>query len=365
MRARGSNLRMEREALAERRVRGAAVVHLALIVGAMGCNSPLSAIHDVAAIREELVHFESGDNTLAGTLFLPDERGRHPAVVLLHGSGPQPRDAWTARWFATHGVAALAYDKRGVGESTGDFRVVPFMDLCDDGLAAIAWLRQRGDIDATRLGVWGLSQGGWLGPLAASRSRDVKFVVAVSGPLVSPGEQMVFFYANRLREQGLSAGDADEASVLRRLVWRYLSTGDAYAETKAALSLATARAWFPALQQQEDGLFKRSVPEIMDDAALRRRQWFRQEMNYDPATALRKLTVPALFIYGDQDTITPVTPSVDVLGHTTAERPGSNISIEMIPGADHGMRSAQPDGLRIIAPAYLEAMSRWLKRTLG
>jgi len=48
--------------------------------------------------------------------------------------------------------------------------------------------------------------------------------------------------------------------VLRRQVWRYLSTGDAYAETKAALSLATARAWFPALQQQEDGLFKRSVP---------------------------------------------------------------------------------------------------------
>jgi fermentation-respiration switch protein FrsA (DUF1100 family) len=71
----------------------------------------------------------SGDITLAGALFMPDDRVRHPAVVLFHGSGPQSRDAETAYWFAQHGVAALAYDKRGVGESAGDFRTVPFMQL--------------------------------------------------------------------------------------------------------------------------------------------------------------------------------------------------------------------------------------------
>ena len=65
MRARGSSLGTEREALAERRVSGAAVVGLALIVGAMGCNSRLSAIHDVDRVREASVHFQSGDNTTA------------------------------------------------------------------------------------------------------------------------------------------------------------------------------------------------------------------------------------------------------------------------------------------------------------
>ncbi len=85
-------------------------------------------------------------------------------------------------WFAEHGVAALAYDKRGVNESTRDFRRVAFTDLAPDGLAAVAVLRARADIDPGRIGVWGLSQGGWLGPLAASQSKDVAFVIAVSGP---------------------------------------------------------------------------------------------------------------------------------------------------------------------------------------
>jgi dienelactone hydrolase len=106
-----------------------------------------------------------------------------------------------ARWFATEGVTAFAYDKRGVGESGGDFRTVPFMDLCDDGLAAIAYLKSRDEIDPKRIGVWGLSQGGWLGPLAASRSADVSYVIAVSGPGVSPGEQMIVYYANELRSR--------------------------------------------------------------------------------------------------------------------------------------------------------------------
>ena len=101
---------------------------------------------------EETVHFASGDITLAGTLVLPEGSQPHPAVVLLHGSGPQIRDLFTARWFAAEGIAALAYDKRGVGESGGDFRKVPFMELCDDGLGAIKYLKSRKEIEARRIG---------------------------------------------------------------------------------------------------------------------------------------------------------------------------------------------------------------------
>src|SRR5579862_2847540 len=150
-------------------------------------------------VHQEAVEFRSGEATLAGTLFMPGTPGRHPAVVLYHGSGPQPRDSARAEWFARCGVAALAYDKRGVGQSTGDFRRVPFPDLVEDGLAGVAFLKARGDIDGRHIGVWGLSQGGWLGPLAAARSRDVAFVIAVSGPGVTPGEQMIFYWANELR----------------------------------------------------------------------------------------------------------------------------------------------------------------------
>src|SRR6202011_1420261 len=196
-------------------------------------------------VSDQDVRFRSGPNTLAGTLFLPRSiQKRHAAVVIFHGSGPEHRNSLMGRWFAEQGVAALTYDKRGVGESTGDFRGIPFFDLCDDGLAAIAFLKARSDINPNQIGVWGLSQGGWLGPLAASRSKDVKFVIAVSGPGVSPGEQMIFYYCNQLRPAGLSANDIEQASALRRQVWEYLSTGSGYDVAQTALDRAMGKAWF-------------------------------------------------------------------------------------------------------------------------
>src|SRR5579863_6992940 len=153
---------------------------LLALVGCAGCALPEAG--PSPETREESVRFASGNLMLAGTLILPAGPPRYPAVFLFHGSGRQARDRSTARWFAEQGFAALTYDKRGVGESTGDFRAGPFMDLCDDGLAALEYLKSRKEIDARHIGVWGLSQGGWLGPLAASRSSDISFVIAVSGP---------------------------------------------------------------------------------------------------------------------------------------------------------------------------------------
>lgn len=300
--------------------------------------------------------------TLSGTLFVSEGPGRHPAIVLFHGSGPEARNDRMARWFARHGLTALAYDKRGVGESTGDFRTVPFMTLCDDGLAAVSVLKQRGDVDPERIGVWGLSQGGWLGPLAAARSSDVRFVIAVSGPLVSPGEQMVFFYANQLRHDGFSERDIEDATALRRRVWHYLSTHEGAADTEAALARAAGRPWFAAVQQQLDGTFRRSASDILHDASLAAHQWYQLEMNYDPTAALKRLRVPALFLYGDRDEITPVPASVAALRSIAAGN--RNIEVTVLSGADHAMFVEHGEG-RAVDEAYLDRMAAWLRGTLS
>ena len=332
----------------------------------IACRSRPASIREVDRVRQEDVRFPSGAAvTLAGTLFIPDDGLRHPAIVLFHGSGPQSRMPAMGSWFAKHGVAALTYDKRGVGESTGDFRTVPFMDLSDDGLAGIAFLKRRTDIDPARIGVWGLSQGGWLGPLAASRSTDVKFVIAVSGPLVTPGEQMIFYYANDLRRQGLSDADIAGATALRRSLWRYLTTRKGYDETQAALAQAQGQPWFPMLQRQSDGIFARSPKEILQDESLSQRHWFRYEMNYDPTVALRKLAVPGLFLYGDKDEITPVPASVDAIRATLTGRADHRVTVDVFPGADHAMYVEAPDGSRVLSPAYLDRMANWLGETLS
>ena len=339
---------------------------LVILAGlAAACSSVRSSTQDIQGVRDEPVTFRGAGATLSGALFLPAGGDRHPAVVLFHGSGPQPRNSFMAHWFAEHGVAALTYDKRGVGASTGDFRTVAFTDLAGDGLAAVAWLKARPDIDSKQIGVWGLSQGGWLGPLAASQSKDIAFVIAVSGPGVSPGEQMVFYYGNLLRERGFSDGEVNEAGEMRRQLWHVLSTGDGYDAAARALDNARSRPWFAAVNEQSDGLLSRPTEALLNDPALRRRQWFRSEVNYDPRIALRALSVPALFIFGDRDALVPVEPSLEVIRQTLTDAGHRTFSIVVFPGADHGMFVTAAEGRKTLAPGYLDAIESWLQKTLN
>ena len=345
-------------------IRGYAFILLAA-AALTGCTQRASpavgAASEAQGVREETVKLASGKLALAGTLVLPEGAQQHPAVILFHGSGPQRRDLATARWFATQGIAALAYDKRGVGESEGDFRAVPFMELCDDGLAAIAYLKRRKDVDARRIGVWGLSQGGWLGPLAASRSADVAFVIAVSGPGVSPGEQMLVYYANELRDQGMAETEVREASAVRRDIWTYMETGQGYEKTKAELEQARAKAWFAqAKAQQDDSFGALPQPEQLNKPVGRSLLWFQHEAIYDPVPALRALRVPALFLFGDKDRLIPVPESIAIIRRVQTDDPRHDFTIREFPDDDHGMFLLSGDGNNGIDPEYLKTMQGWL-----
>ncbi len=327
----------------------------------VGCSAKNPQPTEFRNPTEESIHITSGDISLAGTLVLPPGAQRHPAVVLFHGSGPQGRDLETARWFAAQGVAALAYDKRGVGESTGNFRNIPFMNLCDDGLAALNYLKSRKEIDPKQIGVWGLSQGGWLGPLAASRSADVAFVIAVSGPGVSPGDQMLFYYATELREKGAPEEDVHEADNLRRDVWNYMYTGKGYEQAKAEMDRDRTKRWYDEVKNQQDDLFgSLETPSERTARANRKFDWYTQEMKYDPIPALQSLKVPALFIFGDEDQLVPVPESISIIRGVLTKSGDQDFEIQLLHGAAHNMRLTSGESAGDIDPEYLATMQKWL-----
>jgi uncharacterized protein len=336
-------------------VRFGAVVWSVLLCCA-ACAISQSERSQKRIVHEESIHFASGNLTLAGTMILPGGSQRHPAVFLFHGSGPQGRDLSTARWFAEQGFAALTYDKRGVGESTGDFRSGLFMDLCDDGLAAVEYLKSRKEIDPRHIGVWGLSQGGWLGPLAASRSADISFVIAVSGPGVTPGEQMLEYCANELRDRGVPEADVREANALRQHVWNYLFSGQGYDKARREPATARSKRWFREVNSQQEELFeplpKPSELDRPGSAILS----FRREMTYDPLPALRRLRAPALFLFGAEDRLIPVERSAAVIRDVLTQSGHADFTIRVFGRDDHGIYD--PSGS--IDPRYLEAMRNWL-----
>ena len=132
--------------------------------------------------RHEDVRFSNGDIQLAGTLISPTSQGPHPAVILVHASGAEDREYLLpfARFLIRHGMAVLAYDKRGVGGSTGDWNKASFADLAGDVVAAFEYLKTRSDIQRGRIGMLGWSQAGWV-MASALRGAPIRFFVALSG----------------------------------------------------------------------------------------------------------------------------------------------------------------------------------------
>ena len=145
--------------------------------------------------------FPSGDARLAYTLDLPAGPGPFPAVVAGHGSGRVTRDqlAWLSSQFTRLGFAVLRFDKRGVGESTGTFVFVGTNDspevfpvLAGDVAAGVRFLRTRAEIDPRRIGLAGVSQAGWILPEAARQLGGVAFLVLLSGPVCTVGQETYY-----------------------------------------------------------------------------------------------------------------------------------------------------------------------------
>ena len=212
--------------------------------------------------REEEVTFKNGDVTLSGTLLLPIGKAKSPAVIFTHGSGPDsraPYKDWALR-FVKKGVAALIYDRGGVGKSTGEWRPASMENLADDALAGLNLLKGRSDIDMQKIGIAGHSQGGWIAPLAAARSGDVAFVIASAASGIGPDKQSIYHRAGVLRNAGFSDDAIAKVTELRTKLYasgRLLLNKDPNAvperaKISAELEKYAKEPWFAASELPPD-----------------------------------------------------------------------------------------------------------------
>lgn len=154
----------------------------------------------------EEVTIPSGDITLHGELYLPNRPGPHPAVVYMHGGGNNYDVLMNApRYYAPRlahcGYATLIYDKRGTGESGGVFHEATYDDYVFDAGNAANLLSDYNQIDSSKIGIYGGSQGGRLAPIVAIRFPSVSFAISASGPIGTIADQSTFNmeYALKLR----------------------------------------------------------------------------------------------------------------------------------------------------------------------
>lgn len=248
------------------------------------------------AVRQYDVRFPNGRTTLAGTLTIPPGDGPHPAVVYVSGSGDTLREEaqWLSGLFISRGIAVLAYDKRGVGQSggvyTGDLASeTTIATLAGDAAAAARFVAAQRGIDADRVGFYGLSQGGWIIPQAAVRAGAVvSWGLIQSGPAVTQGES------------------------------------DTYAGLAGTLPLAEA---------------ERRARELGPSG-------------YDPVPWIRQLAIPVLWLYAGQDRAQPTGRSMEIVRSLAG---GHDFTTVLFPNAPHPLfdQSGFPPDLFATATEWL------------
>jgi pimeloyl-ACP methyl ester carboxylesterase len=303
-------------------------------------------------IRSESVVYKNGEITLAAELLIPRAGMPVPGAVIIQGSGTSSRaNVWSrdiAEALARNGIAVLLTDKRGSGASGGDWRVAGFTELAEDALAGLKFLQGRAEIDSARVGLVGLSQGGWIAPLAAARaSSDVAFLVNVSGAAVGFAEQSFLEMANTARGAGLPDSLVGEVIRLNTATARYITSGDwgEYARARDSVLATGARA------------IAEGYPASPD---LPIWEFLRKVGNYDPMPYWIQVSQPVFVAYGaeDEKDNVPVAESVRRLEHAFQAARKTNHRIVVVPGAGHAIWTP---GTRVLAPGFLDALRDWLR----
>lgn len=265
-------------------------------------------------LTTEGVTFSSHGLTLPGTVLAPRSvNTRRPAMVLVHGSGQgvsREKLRREAEAFAAGGVITLIYDKRAAGYSVShrDFSL-----LADDALAAVALLRTRTDVDPTKVGLWGFSEGGWVAPIAAARSSDVAFLVVVGANGITPARQQAWSLGEWQRHQRIS------------------SPGE--------------------------GAFPTTVTRLLVGAGL-----FAQA-EHDPVPVLEGVRQPVLGIWGSMDRKTPPGEGLTIFRQALAHAGNQHYTLRVFPGGDHAIHKSTDDGfhrLDELMPGYADMVTSWV-----
>jgi len=279
-------------------------------------------------VRTRDVTFQNKDVTLAGTLLLPPMPGKHSAIVFLHGSGPEGRWAnhYLAQKFAERGIVALIYDKRGVGRSTGDWQKATFEALADDAVAGIRFVQSQSEVDASRVGMYGHSQGGTIAPMVAARVRDLRFVIASAAGGIAPADVEEYSVANSIGIAQLSPDERfDAQSYVHALIDVAYGDGD--------------RARFDAMAAKFENREWYFAPPSPDNS-----YWLisKRLATSQPEEYWRLVKTPVLLLYGAHDERVPPRESANAIQGALKSAGNSNVTLKTYSDADHTFTIVAP-----------------------
>lgn len=313
---------------------------------------------------ERLEFFYSNGIKIYGTLTLPNNSEKPPACLFIGGSFPQTRDGNIDNshtdWFPTPlpqrnlfrdealilsriGIATFRYDKRGCGQSEGDFNTTSLFDLVADARMALQWLRQLPEIDSKRIGILGQSEGAVIGFMLAAEDPNLSFYIWQGG-IYHNLEEIIKWQAEAFSKSDRATRDNFKQNV-PLMYWIYQQVDDLIASAKRG-----------------EAFFRLGDENWSKNLYL---QDLREHFQNPPSVKVVKVKCPVLILHGELDHNTPPTEAL-LMQQALLKAGNQNLTAHIFPGLDHSFRRLdEPDEDFVtamnkpLAPAMPEVFLMW------
>jgi dipeptidyl aminopeptidase/acylaminoacyl peptidase len=318
------------------------------------------------SLHVEEITFRSSHFKIVGDLMIPGKAEKPPVVIFVHGDGPARRypslkyNKLIQQVFKS-GFALFYYDKPGYGESEGKFTPgLLFKERASILVDTVAHIKQNTNINPKRIGVMGISQAGYVMPLAIAQLDDISFMIAISCPARNSIDQSAYLVEKQLLCEGYTKKEAQK--VKRYYIQR--AKARSYKKYKEAAEFLSNNPFIKSIGWGKIKSEERFKPINSKSQAL-----------FNPVIILRRTKIPVLAIFGELDT--QIDPIIGVRGYTRALKRANNKNflVKLFPNADHGINITETGCLKEIkkrarqgniepVPEYLELITDWLKKLI-
>ena len=327
--------------------------------------------------EEVLFENEIDDVVLAGTLTYPKEGNNFPAVVMISGSGGQDRNEELlghkpffviSDYLTQNGIAVLRFDDRGIAQSTGNHDTATSEDFAKDVISAVEFLKERKEIDNTKIGLIGHSEGGMIAPLAAVQSNDVAFMVMMAG-LGIPGDSILYLQGELIqRAEGMSEEEIQKSVKTQREIFSIVKSSNDDEKLVADLKEKFYAEYSTMTEEEKTKL---GDPEVYLNMQIKTitSPWFKYFLRFDPVPVLEKVKCPVLAINGEKDLQVPPKENLSAIELALKKGGNNNFEVIMLPGLNHLFQTSTTGAIseygkieETISPVALETMLNWVQK---
>ena len=328
--------------------------------------------------RSEDVIFENkqAEILLAGTLTMPEQAGTYPAVVLISGSGAQNRDEELmghkpflvlSDYLTKNGIAVLRFDDRGTAASTGNFGSATSVDFATDVASAVQYLQSRPEIDKSKIGLIGHSEGGIIAPMVAANSDDIDFIVLLAGTGI-PGDELLLAQQELIgKASGMSSNQLAENELISKKAFEIIRKDQGDEEMKGEIRNYMTQV-FRSMNPENipNGLIEEDF--VKAQVAQMTSPWMDYFIKYDPAPTLEKVRCPVLAINGEKDLQVPPKENLDAIKAALAKGGNTDVTTLELPGLNHlfqeadtGLPAEYSEIEQTFSPKAMKVVLEWIK----